>query len=318
MRIDDGLGPLVELAASRHNAFHSSEAAEIGINSRRLRRAERNGILRSLHPKVWGFSGIRASPQQAIRGATIALPLASAAYQSAAWLYGWIDRPSSMPHVLIGPQTRARLPGASVHRVANVTTERDICKVNNIRTLNKAATLVLLGATADRLIVEKCLDEYLRSDSETWLDETFARLWTRTSKGPRVLEQIRNSPRRVEGVTESWLERVVADLVNQPSLPPVVLQHPVVAEGRRFRLDIACPDLMLGVEAHGRSFHYGKDKEDADNVRDLLIGTLGWKLIYVTYSQSRDPDEFVRLFTRLALTRARQLGVQVCDRSVRS
>ena len=311
MRIDDGLGPLVELAASRHNAFHSSEAAEIGINSRRLRRAERNGVLRNLHPRVWAFSGMRASPHQTIRGATVGLSQAAAGYESAAWLHGWIEQPPRFPHLWIAPGSNNQLSDISVHRIAKVAPERDICLVDNIRTLNKAATLCLLGGTSDRLIVEKCLDEYLRTESETWLDETFARLWTRTAKGPRVLAQIRNNPKRVQGVTESWLERVVADLVNEPSLPPIVLQHPVVVEGRRFRLDIACPDLMLGVEAHGRTFHYGKGKEDADNVRDLLIGTLGWKLIYVTYSQSRDPAEFVRLFTRLALTRARQLSVLV-------
>ncbi len=52
MRYDDALGAFVELAASRHNAVHSSEAAEI-IGTRQLRSAEKSGIVYRLYPRVW-------------------------------------------------------------------------------------------------------------------------------------------------------------------------------------------------------------------------------------------------------------------------
>ena len=126
-----------------------------------------------------------------------------------------------------------------------------------------------------------------------------------------ALERIRNDPRRAAGVTDSWMERVVAKLVALPWMPPIELQHQVTVDGRHFRLNIACPELMLGVEAHGRSFHRGAGKEDADNVRDLLIGSVGWKLLYVTFSQLQHPDEFVRVFSAIAKTRAAQLDVRL-------
>lgn len=309
MRIDDGLGPLVELAVSRHNAFHTTEAAEIGINSRRLRRAERNGILYNLHPRVWAFAPLPVSPAQAIRAATVALTGGVASHQSAAWLHGWIDAAPAIPQVWVTPGLSARVNQAQVHRLSNVSSGTDVCITNNVRCLNKAATLCVLGSVAPKSIVERCLEEFLRTESESWLDGTFARLWTPSAKGARVLAEIRDDPKRVQGVADSFLERVISGLVAQPGLPEVVLQHPVSVDGRNFRIDIACPELMLGIEVHSRTYHFGRDKEDADNVRDLLIGAAGWELIYVTYAQSKNPQEFVRQYRKLAVTRAKQLGI---------
>jgi len=123
------------------------------------------------------------------------------------------------------------------------------------------------------------------------------------------LTNILQDPRRVAGVTDSWMERVVSQLVAMEWMPPIVLQHELQVEGRRFRIDIACPDLKLGIEAHSRTFHFGPTKEEADNVRDLLIASVGWVLTYVTYFQLAQPEEFVRLFSLNARARAAQLGV---------
>ena len=311
MRIDDGLSPLVELAASRHNAFHTTEAAEIDITSRRLRRARETGVLHNLHPKVWAFAALPTSQAQAIRGATLALSSSAAAFGSAAWLHGWIEAPPTQPQLWMPSTGRPRLKGVTAHQMSNICPDIDIVQVDRVRTLNKAATLCLAGSTLPRLLVEKCLDEFLRTESERWLDQTLDRLRTPTSKGPRLLDKIRSDPSRLVGVTDSWLERITAKLVNLAWMPPLVLQHSVAAGDRLFRIDLACPDLMLGIETHSRTFHFGASKEDADNVRDLLLAVAGWKLIYVTYSQLLKPDEFVRHFAQAARARAAQLGVPV-------
>jgi very-short-patch-repair endonuclease len=198
---------------------------------------------------------------------------------------------------------------ADLLRWARIDPDIDITTVDHIATLNKAATLCSLGPHVDALTLERCLDDFLRTDSSRWLDDAMKRLGSRKPGGVKALEEIRDHPKRAAGVTDSWMERVTAQLIAVPWLPPIVLQHPVEVDGRRFRIDIACPELLLGVEAHGRSFHWGAGKEDADNVRDLHIGTQGWQLLYITFSQLRQPDHFVRLFAATARARATQLGV---------
>ncbi len=164
---------------------------------------------------------------------------------------------------------------ADLRRWARIEPKRDITVVDHIPTLSKAATLCSLGPYVDELTLERCLDEFLRTESVR------------------------------------WLERVVAKLVALPWLPPIVLQHPVTVDGRSYRIDTACPELMLGIEAHSRSFHSGRGKEDADNVRDLHLGTAGWEVLYVTHAQTKDPEAFIELFSKIAATRAEQLGLRL-------
>ncbi len=104
---------------------------------------------------------------------------------------------------------------------------------------------------------------------------------------------------------------MTASLIAVPWLPDFTLQHEVVTRDRRFRIDIACPALKLGVEAHSRTFHFGAGKEDADNVRDLALSSQGWQLLYVTWSQIQDPDTFVRSFADAACARAELLGIEL-------
>lgn len=314
MRFDDASQALVELAASRRNAIHNSEAADIDISTQRLRRAEKRGVVKLLHPKVWALTALPDSPRQALRAATVTLHGSAASHESAAWLHGWLERPPPRHHVWLPRNSRTGVDGVATHRASRVDPSQDIVVVDHVRTLNKAATLTLLGATVHSIVVERCLDEFLRTESEAWLHRTLQRLWTPHGRGPRSLVAILEDPRRLAGVTKSWMERVTAKLVSLSWLPPFELQHEVTVDERRFRIDIACPELLLGVEAHGRRFHWGVGKEDADNVRDLVLGTVGWKLMYVTHSQLLDPDEFVRLFAATARCRAAQLGLVVPPR----
>ena len=308
MHYDEALGALVEFAASRHNAFHSSEAAE-HTSTQRLRRAELQGHVTRLHPSVWAITSLPATPRQTLRGATLSITDAAATNTSAAWLHGWLGKPPPVPQLWVPTKVSRNHPVADLRRWSRINPKRDITTVSHIPTLNKAATLCSLGSHVDSLTLERCLDEFLRAESVRWLDETMDRLGSRKPGGVAALARIRNDPKRVDGIADSWLERVVAKLVSLPWLPSIELQHPVIAGGRSFRLDIACPELLLGIEAHSRSFHWGRDKEDADNVRDLHLGSAGWKVLYVTHAQTQDPEAFVENFARTAATRAEQLGL---------
>lgn len=306
MRFDPAFQALVEFAASRHNAFHTLEAADKAVPAHRLRRAEKSGILTRLHPRVWAFPALGRPPGQAVRAASIAARAAAACHLGSAWLHGWVDDPPPRPTIWVPGSARSPA-GVTIVRAQHVDPTCDICTVAGIRVLNRAATLCLLGRVVSRQDLGWYLDQFTRTDSIEWLHRTLDRVWSPTDAGPVALAALLADRNRQWAGTESWLERVVADLLAVADLPALQTQFPLEIDGRRFRLDLAMPSIKLGVEAHGRTFHWGPDRADADNVRDLLVGSQGWQLLYVTRSQLADPAGFVDLVVRVARARRAQL-----------
>ncbi len=307
MRFDPAFEALVEFAASRHNAFHTLEAAKLSIGAHRLRRAAARGVLIRLHHRVWAFRALGSPPAQAMRASSLAVRHAATCHLGSAWLHRWIDDPPPRPTIWV-PGSARPPTGTTLVRVQHLDPRRDICVVDGIRSLNRAATLCLLGRVVSRRDLAWHLDQFTRTDSIGWLRRTLERIWSPTDAGPVALAALLADRQRLSSPTESWLERVVADLLTVADLPPLHTQYPLEIDGRRFRLDLAMPSIKLGVEAHGRTFHWGPERHDADNVRDLLVGSQGWQLLYVTRSQLADPERFVELVVRVARTRQVQLG----------
>ena len=307
MRFDPAFEALVEFAASRHNAFHTTEAAEIGIPARRLSRARDRGILTPLHPRVWAVDGLGRPQGQRVRAATLAVPGAASCHLGSTWLHGWDDHPPLEPRIWV-PGSARPPAGVKLLRAKGIEPRRDLHVVDGITTLNRAATLCLLGRIVNREDLGWYLDQFLHAESRRWLDSTVARLWSPTDRGPTRLRTLLADRDRLAQPTESWLERVVADLLAVADVPALELQYPLCVDGPRLRLDIAMPTIKLGVECHSRSYHFGAGHEDADNVRDLAAGSAGWQLIYVTMSQLADPGGFVNQVAAIARARQRQFG----------
>ncbi len=293
MRFDDASRALVELAASRHNAFHTYEAAD--IPTARLRRAEVNGDLTRLHRRVWAVTSLGCPPGQESRAATLAISGAALAHHSGCWIHQWIDDPPKPVEVWTPYKGRRRLRGVKSIWAERIDPARDIVEVDGIRCLNKAATLCLLGRCADDDFVSLMLDEYLRTESKAWLLRTLERLHRSNDSGTARLTRVLNDTNRVGGVTDSMMERMLVDTLSGANIGGLVVQHPVTVGGRTYRLDLAIPAIKLGIEAHSRTYHWGRTAEDADNVRDLLLGSVGWKILYVTWPQLQRSEELVAL-----------------------
>ena len=107
----------------------------------------------------------------------------------------------------------------------------------------------------------------------------------------------------MESPLERKVERILAPVVDR--LPPLELQHCVQVGRRTYRIDLAMPSIKLGVESHGRRFHWGRRAEEADNERDLALASAGWQLLYVTWDQLGDPDNVRDRILQVAAARAR-------------
>lgn len=89
----------------------------------------------------------------------------------------------------------------------------------------------------------------------------------------------------------TWFEELLALCLDDPTLPDLVLQHPIRdASGRVVaRADIAFPSVRLGLEAHSREFHFGPIAEPLDEDRDIAAGLCGWELTYLGWYATKRP-----------------------------
>jgi very-short-patch-repair endonuclease len=83
-------------------------------------------------------------------------------------------------------------------------------------------------------------------------------------------------------------------------LPRPVLQHEVVCGDDRFRLDLAYPDPMIGIELDG-SIHRRRDIWEADHARQNALILVGWTLLRFTWRDYRDRAKQLVAEVRAAL-----------------
>ena len=78
----------------------------------------------------------------------------------------------------------------------------------------------------------------------------------------------------------------MVQLLRRAGLPEPVRQHEVVVASRRFRIDLAYPELKIAIEIDGDEPHFGARKTDADNTRDGLLQLGGWLTQHFTRATS--------------------------------
>ena len=303
----DAWSAVAELAASQHGCFTRTQAADTGVGRRRLDRAVRDGIIRRDLPRVMRFSG--APPTWRSRLAAAVLSTGGvASHRAAARLHGLDGFDRARPEITVARGHMPRIDGFVLHRWAEPDPD-DHVVVDGIACTSVAATLAQLGAVLPQQMVERSLDEVLRRGASIErIRETVERLHRPGPSGTATLLRILADERRTGRLPDSWFERVVQRILAAHSVPTPVLQHEVrVASGRTYRLDMAWPDLMLGLECHSRRYHFGALKEAADHRRDLELSGIGWETLYMTWEHRKHPDQFVPLLAQTIDTRTRQL-----------
>ena len=72
-------------------------------------------------------------------------------------------------------------------------------------------------------------------------------------------------------------------VLRDAGLPTPVFEHPVEVDGHRYRIDIAWPERMVGLEWKGRIGHDYEGAFEADPVRNNRIRLAGWFVIEITW-----------------------------------
>jgi hypothetical protein len=204
-----------------------------------------------------------------------------------------------------------RKSGAVVHRRTYIPFE-DWTEVDGIRCTGLARTLVDLGDRHDAKVVQRALDDIRRrGKSLRWLRMTAERLQGPGRRGPGVLLGLLDAAKREQRVPDSWFERLLEEALTCPELPPIVRQHEIrAADGSVVaRVDLAIPELLLGIEGHSREFHFGAKAEQLDEDRDLAAAAQGWEILYLGWQATLRPKAALDKIRAVAEARRRPLPV---------
>lgn len=165
-------------------------------------------------------------------------------------------------------------------------------------------TLIDLAAVLPERLVEVALSRAIieRRVTPTVLRARIHNMARHGVPGPGVLRKLlRHSGDRCYAT--SPLERLVADVLRWPGLPPFVREHPVYVEGGVFYLDFAWPHFRVGVEADSQRWHSDARSFERDRVRHNSLTAAGWRVLRTTEAQVRTEPSAVRERVRELLVR---------------
>jgi hypothetical protein len=313
MRRNDAIGAVAELAASQHGVFTRTQAADRGVTARQLKTLASTGLF---DEPVGGVLRVRAAPSswhQQMLIATLAPPGFYASFRAAAFLHRLDGFDTAPTPEIVGARNCRQVAGIDViqHWVEPLD-EDDLVVVDGIPCTGLARTVVDVCGLGDRKLAVRAFDDFERRRGNlNWLRLTAERLHRPGQAGTGVVYELLDRRQRGGRVPESWFERLVGQCLNLPGLPPWVRQHEVRdAAGRVVaRLDLACPALLLGVEANSKAFHFGQGPEPLDQRRDNLAAVEGWDITYVGWYDTEHPAVVARTIERIAHRRASLLRV---------
>jgi hypothetical protein len=281
---------LTELAASQDGVFSVEQAAAVGVDRRRLTRAEEAGILVRRHPRVHAFAGIPPTSRSAVRAATLQVAGSRASHESALNLHR-VPSISFEVAVSVGFGAAHGHDGIRVHRFRRLLDEHCLA-VDGIETTTLERAVVDVASVFGRARLEYLVDQLTITSRRSSVG-AIGRALRQVDRRGRVhigtLGQILDARRASEPAPRSRLERRVDELLAAAPLPRPLHEHPLPSPSElRGFVDRAWVEAMLIVEIDGRTWHAREASMAKDRARDRAAASVGWQTIRVLDEEVTD------------------------------
>jgi hypothetical protein len=295
---------VAERAMQQHGLIHRTTAVDAGLSDRQIAERVRSGRWQRLRPAVYRIAGAPRTPTQDLLAATLHVD-GTGSHLSAAWMLGLGPLPG---------RHEVTVPLRSGHRARDVRLHRthllrptDVTTVDGVPTTNATRTCIDLGARLTARQLERVMDRALHARLTTVdrLSTRFLELARPGRNGTTIVREVLLERDPDLAPAESDLETLVLRLLSSAGLPAPVRQLEVTAGGRRFRLDLASPDLRLAIECDGFAHHGGRSAFEDDRERQNLLTLAGWTILRFTWRQVIRRPDWVAAQVRAALATAR-------------
>jgi very-short-patch-repair endonuclease len=297
----------LQLAAQQHGVIRRDQALLRGVTERQIAWRLRSGQWVVVLPSVYRMAGSPSDWRQqlnavslwAVRGFAFSHRTAAALWRLARFREGPVELTVTRDLRLAAP--------AVVHR-ALFLASRDTTVTQGFPVTSPTRTLVDLCAEEDSSSINASVDELLRRrlTSPSQLRQTLERLGKR--RGTLHLQNILRRYEKGECATESELEAVALDLIDDEGLPRPTRQRPIVMDGRLRRIDFTYEAERVVIEADGFKDHGFDEAFEGDRERDNALTARGWCVLRWTWRALKDHPNKLAGELRMTLAR-RAVGV---------
>jgi very-short-patch-repair endonuclease len=282
---------IAALAARQRGLLTRKQLLEIGLTPEAIDHWLRSARLHRLYRGVYllGHAGVTEGAREL--GAVLACGTgAVVSHRSAAGLWRLLAATGDVEVTVAGRDCRSR-PGIRVHRVSALD-PRDIRKLGGTPITSPARTILDLAAVVRPRELEQALAEaYARRLARR--SELVSLLARRLSRpGTRALRALLDDG--TPALTRSQAEERLLALIRAAELPAPETNIRI----RRHEVDFLWREQRLVVEVDGFAFHSSRSAFERDRRRDAELGTLGFRVMRVTWRQIVNGPE--ALIARLA------------------
>jgi very-short-patch-repair endonuclease len=296
---------LEEWAEAQYSLFTLEQALAAGLNRTTVYRRARLGRYVMKHPGVFAFAGLSDSWERSVLAACLAAGKdAVASHRTAARLWGLTDHSNDAVEIMVPPNRRPRLRRVVVHRSGDLVSDQ-ITVRRRIPVTNPLRTMVDLGAVLSAEAVEDALDAGLAWPSLFSVAAVGAALNELAGRGRRgsgVLKSVLEERALGNSVSDSKLERRMAELLRRAGLPKAVFHYAVCTPAGVFlaEVDFAYPEIKLAIEVDGFGVHGTPRAMAKDFVRQNGLVPYGWRVLRFTWRQVTRQPEMVAVAIRAA------------------
>lgn len=276
---------VARLAAQQHGLFTRQQARDCGLTDRQIDGRLRSGQYLVHRRGVFVIAGVPPTWEQAVQSAVLASVAGSmAGGPTAAHVWAMKHRPPEQGIHILSPSDsgRARRAGIVPMR-STLLVPADRGRTKGIEVSSPARTLADCSGLMERDQLASAVDDALRRDLITVesLRATAARLMTPGRPRTNLAHVI---SLRLPGYDpgDSDLEVAALARLRRAGFAVPAQQHPVLVEGRRLHIDLAYPDLMIGIELDGWEWHRHRTSFDRDRRRLSWLTAAGWAMLVPT------------------------------------
>jgi hypothetical protein len=281
--------------------FTLSEARDVGISEKVLRRLVRSGAVRSLFYGLYVDAAVPDSiPLRAAAVAKVVPPDTVICRRTAAWLFGvdtlMTEELAELPEVdTVRPTGTRALKLSAVRGHSQTLLPGDVVDWHGLRVTSPTATAVHLGRHLTRPFALSALDSMAHAGV---IDAAQVQDAVQRYRRHPGIAQARKLARYIdpaaESPGESWLRLRMIDA----GFPVPQSQVEVGDGSRKYRIDLGFVDpmprpgqLRLGLEYDSDQWHASDTKQAADESRARDLAAMGWRIISVRrwHLWGRDP-----------------------------
>lgn len=291
------------LAASQRGLVTNDQLRRAGLSSRQIELALGRADLRQMCRGVYRLPGVAVTWEHRVRAATMSSPDTLGSHRAAVRWWG-VDRfPVDTVDVVTERSARRRLDGVIAHQTFDLPAAdraiRDGLPVTSIE-----RSLIDVGRYRRATAVGAMLDLAVRHGMTTY--ERFERRVHELARPGRNGIGVARLVLADRGFGDGWgFEKRMRGLLRSEGFPLPAREFRVHTAGRRFRVDFAFPDSMVGIECDSSEWHTLPFQHDHDLERQNLILREGLLLLRYTLRRLREEPAGVAAEIRETLTSRR-------------